>query len=366
MSQRRRKKNNGFVVNIQTSRYDTLTLNSNVYQGFMNADMTVQDLKNLVRFVNKMKDSVKFEFKYNNINMENDKKLDDYGIIYDNKHLIQMQIQVQPSLMNNNNNNNNNDYMNSLIVLNANQSKALKRLHKSIKIHEQTINDMNQYIKSMNQSGMEKKLDLECQKLINIVKSYQKKLLNESKKSLQGNQNIATKLENELKILNNALGDCVSVTKQSNLQYHLNSNNNNDNIGKSLNNIVNKALKKCSNINQAKNKFCKPTIQCDEKAFETALNECIKVVGISKTVKTQKSKQFIYHSDFDTNGILYWIGTLYGKGNNWTNPHALGLVTVTSSGVENGSSVEEFVSRKNCRNRCVFVFILSMCTHSLL
>ena len=40
---------------------------------------------------------------------------------------------------------------------------------------------------------------------------------------------------------------------------------------------------------------------------------------------------FTHTSDFDTNGLLYWIGTNGGTAQDWVNPATYGLVVVTSS-----------------------------------
>ena len=53
----------------------------------------------------------------------------------------------------------------------------------------------------------------------------------------------------------------------------------------------------------------------------------------------------------DKNGIIYWIGTQYGKSiaNVFTNPHDLGLLTVKSSCVDTGK-IQYFVYRINISN----------------
>ena len=40
---------------------------------------------------------------------------------------------------------------------------------------------------------------------------------------------------------------------------------------------------------------------------------------------------FEYNSDFDENGLLYFIGTDYGLKSSWTNPAEKGIVEVDSS-----------------------------------
>ena len=337
-----------FVINIQISKNNTLTLNSNVYKGFMTKNMTIQDLKNLVRFVNKMNDSVKFVFKYNDINMENNKKLSEYGIINDNKHLIQMIIKVeQSSLLKNSNklSNNFNDYNNSLIILNTKQTGIIKKLHESIKKNKKTLNDFNKYNDMIIQNGIKSKVTMYSKKLCDIIEIHKQKLLNESKKKFKINETRTTNLKKDLKILEQALDNCMIITKKVNLQNYLNNNNNN-NITKLLNQTVSKAFNDCTVIDK---EYISPKIEFDEKTFETSLNKCFRIIAF------QDLKIFKYSFDFDTNGILYWIGTSCGQTNNWINPHESGKIIVTSSGVDSGN-VKYFVSRTNVQNRLINIY----------
>jgi len=48
---------------------------------------------------------------------------------------------------------------------------------------------------------------------------------------------------------------------------------------------------------------------------------------------------FKYHSDFDTNGVLYWIGTNGGK-QSWSNPAVSGLVKTTRSSEGGGVATD--------------------------
>jgi E3 ubiquitin-protein ligase HECTD1 len=50
---------------------------------------------------------------------------------------------------------------------------------------------------------------------------------------------------------------------------------------------------------------------------------------------------FVYESDFDTNGLLFWLGT-NGKTTEYVNPHTSGKVVVTASSVNNGT-LEGFI-----------------------
>lgn len=40
---------------------------------------------------------------------------------------------------------------------------------------------------------------------------------------------------------------------------------------------------------------------------------------------------FKFNDTYDTNGILYWLGTNYGTLDSWTNPMQFGLVEVYAS-----------------------------------
>eukprot|EP01083_Nonionella_stella_P145372 455347_1 len=52
--------------------------------------------------------------------------------------------------------------------------------------------------------------------------------------------------------------------------------------------------------------------------------------------ETENRKSFQYQSDFDENGIIYWIGTQKGK-YNWINPMDLKEIAVTSSALSVGT-----------------------------
>jgi hypothetical protein len=55
---------------------------------------------------------------------------------------------------------------------------------------------------------------------------------------------------------------------------------------------------------------------------------------------------FIYSgTNYDTQGIIYWLGTMYGRNAEWQNPHTLGLVTARCSSISNGV-IEQLVDRK--------------------
>eukprot|EP01083_Nonionella_stella_P060559 158105_1 len=57
-------------------------------------------------------------------------------------------------------------------------------------------------------------------------------------------------------------------------------------------------------------------------------------------------KMFVYQSDFDTNGILYALGSSYGD-EEWSNPAVKGFVTVTSNGWHYGNdNILNVVGRK--------------------
>eukprot|EP01103_Thecamoeba_quadrilineata_P007941 TRINITY_DN17758_c0_g1_i1.p1 TRINITY_DN17758_c0_g1~~TRINITY_DN17758_c0_g1_i1.p1 ORF type:complete len:489 (+),score=79.48 TRINITY_DN17758_c0_g1_i1:60-1469(+) len=55
-------------------------------------------------------------------------------------------------------------------------------------------------------------------------------------------------------------------------------------------------------------------------------------------------RKFVYHKDFDDNGILYWIGS-EGRQKLWTNPCDAGKVRVSSSHFWEGSPISAVVGR---------------------
>jgi len=64
--------------------------------------------------------------------------------------------------------------------------------------------------------------------------------------------------------------------------------------------------------------------------------------------------QFTHQSDFDTNGLLYWIGTNGGTATDWVNPAQYGLVVVTSSEGRNlpYGKLEDILSREPAALNC--------------
>merc|ERR1712154_549777 len=58
-------------------------------------------------------------------------------------------------------------------------------------------------------------------------------------------------------------------------------------------------------------------------------------------------KEFVYESDYDGNGVVYWVGTKYGEETEWENPSWRGLIRVDSLGWHTGS-VDAMVAKKAC------------------
>jgi hypothetical protein len=55
---------------------------------------------------------------------------------------------------------------------------------------------------------------------------------------------------------------------------------------------------------------------------------------------------FMYSgTDYDTQGIIYWLGTMFGRSTEWQNPHNLGVVEARGSSVSNGT-IDQLVDRK--------------------
>merc|ERR1712154_246125 len=60
-----------------------------------------------------------------------------------------------------------------------------------------------------------------------------------------------------------------------------------------------------------------------------------------------KEREFVYESDYDGNGVVYWVGTKYGTEKEWQNPSKRGLIRVDSSGWGRGS-VDAMVANNAC------------------
>ena len=50
-----------------------------------------------------------------------------------------------------------------------------------------------------------------------------------------------------------------------------------------------------------------------------------------------EGKLFEYEEDYDQNGILWWLGTMHGKEEEWKNPAERGLIKLSSSRVGTAS-----------------------------
>eukprot|EP00759_Apiculatamorpha_spiralis_P044234 PhF_6_TR41306/c0_g1_i1/m.62548 len=72
-----------------------------------------------------------------------------------------------------------------------------------------------------------------------------------------------------------------------------------------------------------------------EKGAEEDIKHITKSGLIDPSPKST-GELFTYSYDFDTNGILYWFGRKHGTVPEYTNPAALGLITVSTNGVEYG------------------------------
>lgn len=67
-----------------------------------------------------------------------------------------------------------------------------------------------------------------------------------------------------------------------------------------------------------------------------------------KQLKIHGRMTFSYNSDFDTNGILFWIGTNGKIVDEYTNPHSIGLVTVQcSEGNLTGHQLAKIIQHPN-------------------
>eukprot|EP01083_Nonionella_stella_P025631 70601_1 len=67
---------------------------------------------------------------------------------------------------------------------------------------------------------------------------------------------------------------------------------------------------------------------------------------LSDAVYCQMDLAFKYSSDFDSNGIIYFLGSDYGK-SDWQNPSEKGIIEIQSTPLGNGSkSIHHFVGRE--------------------
>ena len=74
-----------------------------------------------------------------------------------------------------------------------------------------------------------------------------------------------------------------------------------------------------------------------------------------KKLKTANTRvRFTYERDFDTNGVIYWIGTNGGTAPDWINPAHVGLVMVTSSEGKNlpYGRLEDILNRDSSALNC--------------
>jgi len=80
------------------------------------------------------------------------------------------------------------------------------------------------------------------------------------------------------------------------------------------------------------------------------------LVAASSADLLREGKLFVYETDFDTNGILYWLGT-NGKSTPYTNPSFNDIVTVTPSSIAGGTP-QGFIEHTHreaycCTNSCL-------------
>ena len=58
-------------------------------------------------------------------------------------------------------------------------------------------------------------------------------------------------------------------------------------------------------------------------------------------------REFVHQSDYDGNGVVYWVGTKFGTEKEWQNPSKRGLIKVKSSGWGPGRA-DAMVANKAC------------------
>ncbi|KMS93883.1 hypothetical protein BVRB_026960, partial [Beta vulgaris subsp. vulgaris] len=114
----------------------------------------------------------------------------------------------------------------------------------------------------------------------------------------------------------------------------------------------------------------RPTFECEICMLTFPDNEKLAKEDVQPEEFEHKGQEFVYESDFDTKGILYFFGTCGGT-EAWRNPHDLGVVSVTSSSQQSDSNpISAVVGRTAVR--CVSQpspnqwFVIDFLEHSII
>ena len=79
---------------------------------------------------------------------------------------------------------------------------------------------------------------------------------------------------------------------------------------------------------------------------------------IIRELKYKTNKRFVYEDDFDTNGILHWIGRNYGRSSKWNNPSSNLLVKVERGKQSEKGSVDDVVGRRKVKECCFLDYFI--------
>ena len=112
--------------------------------------------------------------------------------------------------------------------------------------------------------------------------------------------------------------------------------------------------------NLQKNKMYRLRLHFYEKLGNDNKNKNMKRIDILDeyiiSFKTLNDRQFGYQSDYDKNGICYFIGTNYGVSNEWTNPAEIKIKSgakASSSGSSCASSLARNSADARSCNACL-------------
>ncbi len=70
----------------------------------------------------------------------------------------------------------------------------------------------------------------------------------------------------------------------------------------------------------------------DEPEIPEDVLPLVSLTDVGKQLGVKRSlHKFEYWSDFDKNGLLWWLGTNEGNSDTWANPHVSGIIEITTS-----------------------------------
>ena len=75
--------------------------------------------------------------------------------------------------------------------------------------------------------------------------------------------------------------------------------------------------------------------------------ETTAIESITHIICAFHGREFVYESDYDGNGVVYWVGTKYGTEKEWQNPWKRGLIKIKSTEWDYGGA-EDMVANEAC------------------